>query len=157
MFSSLDQPRVFIVCLIIGIISGVFYEVFGLIVCFIKQKYIKHVIKCLWLILCVPIFITFSYVYEFPDFRGYMAFGIVCGLYLYKLSVHKIFAILQNKVYNIINKLTKRIKARNERSKKKASILGGVIRDDNANHNFGGDYILSTGGNIHKKKQNSRT
>ena len=157
MFLSLDQPRVFAVCLIIGILSGVLYEVFGLILCFIKQKYIKHGVKFLWLILCVPIYISFSFYYEFPDFRAYMPIGVGVGIYLYKLSIHKIFAILQNKVYNIITKLVYKLKASNERSKKKANILDGIVGAYNVNDGVNSDNIVSVSRNIHKKKQNSRT
>ena len=126
MFLSLDQPRVFAVCLIIGIISGAFYEVFGFIICFIKQRLIKHAIKFVWVILCLPIFITISYLYEFPDFRGYMALGVALGIYLYKLSFHKVFAILQNKVYNIITKLVK-IKGQGMNEAKKRRIFSAVL------------------------------
>ena len=156
MFLSLDQPRVFAVCLIIGIISGVFYEVFGFIICFIKQRLIKHAIKFVWVILCLPIFITISYLYEFPDFRGYMALGVALGIYLYKLSFHKVFAILQNKVYNIITKLVKNKRSRHERSKKKANIFGGTVGIDNVDGDSGVNNLLPVSRNIHKKKQNSR-
>ena len=105
MFLSLDQPRIFIICLLVGIISGVYYEIFSLVIRFIKQKWLIHAVKALWLVSCAPIYITFSLICEFPDFRGYMAVGVWLGLYLYKLSFHKVFAIFTNKVYNIVIKI----------------------------------------------------
>ena len=157
MFQSLDQPRVFLVCVLIGVLSGVYYEPFGFIKKFIKQAFIKHVINGVWLTSCSLIFISFSLLYEFPNFRLYMSVGVGFGIYLYKLSFHKVFAIFTNKVYNILNKLVKKIKANNERRKEKANILGGFVGAYNVNHDTRGNYNLPTRRNIHAQKQNSRT
>ena len=156
-FISIDQPRVFLACVSIGIISGVIYLPFYLVLQFIKINFVKHIVNGLWLTSCSVIFTYFNLIYEFPNFRAYMVVGVVLGIYLYKLSFHKVFAILLNKVYNVINKLIKKIKAKNERRKEKANILGGFVGVNNVNHNLGGDINLSTRGNIHSKKQNSRT
>ena len=156
-FISLDQPRVFLVCVFIGIICGVFYLPFYTALLFIKNKVIKHAIKGLWLVLSSIIFITVNLVYEFPNFRAYMVVGVAVGVYLYKLSFHKVFAILLNKVYNRINKLIKKVKASNERRKEKAGILGVSVGANNVNNNLGSNINLSTHRNIHSKKQNSRT
>lgn len=152
MFLSLDQPRIFIICLLVGIISGVYYEIFSLIIRFIKLKWLVHVVKGLWLVSCLPIYITFSLTYEFPDFRGYMAVGVSIGMYLYKLSFHKVFAIFINKVYNIVVKLLNKIKASNERRKEKAGILGGAVGANNVHHDTRGDNNLSAYRSIYPKK-----
>ena len=152
MFLSLDQPRIFIICLLIGIISGVYYEIFSVIIRFIKIKWLVHTLKSTWLVSCSLIYITFSLIYEFPNFRGYMAIGVGLGLYLYKLSFHKVFAIFTNKVYNIVIKLSNKIKAHNERRKEKASILGSAVGANNVYNHFSGDNHVSARRNIYPKK-----
>ncbi|MBR2322624.1 MAG: spore cortex biosynthesis protein YabQ [Clostridia bacterium] len=156
MFQSLDQPRVFLACALIGVLSGVYYEPFALFKRFIKKAFVKHVINSVWLTSCSLIFITFGLTYEFPNFRLYMALGVGVGIYLYKLSFHKVIAIFTNKVYNITNKLVKKIKAYNERRKEKANILGGFVGAYNVNHDTRGNNNLSTRRDIHAQKQNSR-
>ncbi len=152
MFLSLDQPRIFVICLLIGIISGVYYEIFALVIKFIKVKWFVHALQGVWLISCSLIFITFSLIYELPDFRGYMAVGVGLGIYMYKLSFHKVFAIFINKVYNVIIKLSNKIKASNERRKEKAGILGGAVGVDNVYHHTRGDNNLSAYRNNYPKK-----
>ena len=152
MFLSLDQPRIFIICILVGIISGAYYEIFSLIIKFIRLKWLVHTVKGLWLVSCLPIYITFSLTCEFPDFRWYMAVGVSIGLYLYKLSFHKVFAIFINKVYNIIIKLSNKIKASNERRKEKAGVLGGIVGANNVHHDTRGDNNLSAYRNIYPKK-----
>ncbi len=156
-FISLDQPRVFLACVFIGIICGVSYLPFYTVLLFIKNKIIKQVVKGLWLGLSSLIFIAVNLIYEFPNFRAYMVVGVGVGIYLYKLSFHKVFAILLNKVYNRINKLIKKLKVSNERRKEKAGILGVSVGANNVNHDISGNINISTRRNIHSKKQNSRT
>lgn len=152
MFLSLDQPRIFVICLLVGVISGVYYEIFALVIKFIKAKWAIHTLQGAWLFSCSLIFITFSIIYELPNFRGYMAVGVGLGIYLYKLSFHKVFAIFINKVYNVIIKLLNKIKASNERRKEKAGVLGGAVGADNVHHHTRGDNNLSARRNIYPKK-----
>ena len=110
--------------------------------------------------LFAPIFVKFSLLFNFSDFRLYMLLAIFCGALLYKVSFHKLIAILLNRVYNIIRKLFFKLKQgakiRYERRKEEKSVLGSVVRYNNANDGISNYNNLSTHRNIHKKKPNRK-
>ena len=160
MFQTLEQPKIFLLCLFIGVVFGIYYEPFYFVKLLFKKSLIKKIIKIISIILFAPIFVKFSLIFDFPDFRLYMVLAIFTGALLYKVSFHKPIAILLNRVYNVIRKLFFRlkqgIKRRNERRKEKKSILGGAVRDNNANNGVSNNNNLSTRRNIHKKKPNRK-
>ncbi len=157
-FISLAQPRVFLCSTFIGVVIGVYYEIFYFISLFFKNNFIKHSLKTLWLASSSIIFITLSFAFEFPNVREYMFLGVFLGCLLYKLSFHKVIAILLNRVYNIITitviKLKKRFLDTHERRKEKKSVLGGARRAYNVHHDIGGDSSLPARRDTYSKKQN---
>lgn len=160
MFISLDQPRIFLCCLFIGIVCGLVYEPFSFIKLIFKTNAVNHVLDCLWLIASLFVFTYLGVIFSLPDFRWYMFLSVLLGFYFYEESFHKVFAFLENKLYNIISKsfskLFKKLKVKNERRKEKKNILGGSVRVNNAGNVTRGNRNLSNGGNIHAKKQNRR-
>lgn len=146
-FISLDQPRIFLVSALVGVVVGVAYEPFFFLSLFFKNKFVKHAIKATWLALSSLVFIWASVVFSLPSFRLYMALSVFIGLWFYKNSFHKVFAIFISRVYNKINllknKALKALKDKYDRRKEKASIVGGAVGFDNANHRFGDDSNLS--------------
>ena len=160
MFLSLDQPRIFLSCLVIGVVSGLVYEPFSFLKLLFKNKTFGHFLDVLWLAVCSFILIFLGVKFSLSEFRPYMYFSMLIGAYLYNLSFHKIFAFLENKLYNITNKvflkLSGKVKEFNERRKEKKSVLGSAVRNDNASNFVSGNRNLSNSGNSLKKKQNRR-
>lgn len=147
MFISIEQPRIILACLFIGVILGVYYELFFFLSLFFKKRIIKEIIKCFGVFSFAPIFTAFSLAFEFPNFRLYMAVCIALGAIMYKFSFHKAVAIFLLRVYNVIkitfSKIKLRLKKANERRKEKASVLRGIKRTNNAGHRARGGNNVS--------------
>lgn len=159
-FISLGQPRVFLCSVFIGVIIGVYYEFFYFTALLFKKNFIKHALKTIWLASSSIIFIILSFAFEFPNVREYMFLGVFLGCLSYKLSFHKVIAILLNRVYNIttitFNKLKKRFLDTYERRKEKKGVLGGTSGAYNFHHDSSGDSYISTRGNTYSQKQNRK-
>lgn len=112
MFLSLDQPRVFLVCLLCGVFVGLYYEIFYLLKKFIVNNTLKNSLNVIWLASSSVIYTAFSVKFELPDFRLYLFLAVIVGILLYKFSFHKVFAIFTNRVYNITNKINLKIKGK---------------------------------------------
>lgn len=157
-FVSLGQPRIFLCSTFIGIIVGAYYEIFYFISLFFTKKFVGHALKIVWLFSSSVIFTLLSCAFEFPNVREYMFFGVVLGCLLYKLSFHKVIAILLNRVYNKIKVVTNKLKERflytYERRKEKARILGGSIGAYNVHNDISYDTRLPARRNTYSQKQN---
>lgn len=110
-----SQFKVFCICLGVGFIGGIVYELFSWIGLPFGVKKGKNKWLCLTLdmlfwasfaILCVAA----SFLFEFPSFRVYMWCGYALGGVLYLKSLHRILAFLQNVCYNSCIKWKKRTK-----------------------------------------------
>lgn len=150
MFVSLEQPRVILACLFIGVIMGVYYEPFCFIATFFKNRKAKEIVKCTWLITFAPIYTLLSLTFKFSDFRLYNVICVLIGCAFYKFSFHKAVAIFTVKVYNVIKITFLRLKLRftnkDERRKEKARILRVFKRTDNARYGARSDIDVSARG-----------
>ena len=160
-FISIDQPRVFAVCLVVGIVSGAAYEPFYFLTLFFGKKTIaKHAIKAVWFAACSLIFTAASVIFSLPSFRAYMVLGVGVGLLLYKNSFHKVFAIFISRVYNktklIVNKALKALKDKYDGRKEKARSIGSAVGNDNVNYHTCGNYNLSAHRNIFAQERNCK-
>ena len=155
-FLSLDQPRVLLLSVAFGLYLGVCYFPFCLMGKFFKREWVKHILIALWIALGAFPFSMYGKIMNFPNFSGYMIIGVLVGLWLYAVSLHKLVAILALRVYNGLNKLIKRLlkalKGKNERRKKKTSVLGKSFRVNNALHGASFCVSVSNGGHFGKKK-----
>ena len=108
MFISSGQFYVFIACVALGGIFGILFSISELSKYFIKNTYIKFLPDAVAFCLVALGFITISFILKFPNFRIYMAFGVLLGVALYFKSFHIILAKTSKKLYNIIVKKLKR-------------------------------------------------
>lgn len=160
MFATLEQPKIILACLFVGVLLGVYYEPFYLLGKIFKNKLFKNILIVIYFSSFSLIFIKAGLFFNIPDFREYMLLCVLVGGLLYKVSLHKPIAFFINLVYNNFNKLfiklKQGVKKHYERRKEKKNILGGTVGHDNAHNRFGNGNNLPNDRNIHKKKPNRK-
>lgn len=108
-----NQFAYFSICIAVGFLGGVLYEVFSffrlIFGCKRGKNRILGGIFDVSFCLIFGIFAVFSsYLLHFPDFRGYMWFGYGLGGIIYFKFLHKIIAFFENLCYNKLSKWIKR-------------------------------------------------
>ena len=105
MLENLDQFYIFVSCVAIGGFCGLFFSlsraikyVFGVKI----GRYLGILFDICAFVLTTLTYVRLSYVLNFPNFRFYMAFGVIIGLVAYLKSFHFILAKIGKKIYNII-------------------------------------------------------
>lgn len=96
------QFYVFLACLSIGGIFGVFYTIFGLVKLFIKNNIFLILFDVFIFVVLSIFYIIASYLFGFPSFRFYMPIAVLIGFILYLESFYLILAKLLKKLYNKI-------------------------------------------------------
>ncbi|MBE7088937.1 MAG: hypothetical protein E7370_05445 [Clostridiales bacterium] len=106
---------IFLICLSLGIVSGVFYDflyVIRAIVCGVnknsytlKDKIFIAFCDVLYFVALAISFIFLSLVFNFYTLRFYMILGCAIGALLYFKSFHLCIAFFIKMVYNKINKV----------------------------------------------------
>lgn len=111
-----NQIRIFLLCVLAGVIGGAFCEPFSLI---------GKLFKRLQAGLDVAFFVVFSFVcvyfsakFAFPDYRLYGYCGNFIGLIIYLKTFHRIVAFFEKICYNMLIKPLKRRKKTKESKKK---------------------------------------
>ncbi|MBQ8375072.1 MAG: spore cortex biosynthesis protein YabQ [Clostridia bacterium] len=112
-----NQFTVFALCIFVGFVGGVVYEVFAfgrfLLGCPRgKNKILGVAFDILFFITFACVCTAFAYAFRFPDFRVYIWLGYLVGGILYLKTLHQIVAFFENMCYNGINKLIKKAKNR---------------------------------------------
>lgn len=103
------------ICLALGMLGGVLYELISLIV-FPKTGKVKNVLRCLADVLfflafaALCIFVLGSL--RFPAFREYYYLAFALGLIIYLKTFHKAVAFLKNICYNGVRKMVNCVKKR---------------------------------------------
>ena len=92
MFVTYDQPRSVIVCLFIGVVCGVLYEVFYTLKFIFNNKLLNHFLNFIFFICSAFIFTLLTCYFSLGNFRVYMAVFFMIGLILYLNTFHKIIA-----------------------------------------------------------------
>lgn len=116
MFVSKNQFYVFIVCLAIGVVGGLIFNVLSPIKDKINKKWINTIIDIFAFIILSIIYVFIAFRLHFPSFRVYMIVGVLAGIYLYNKSFKIILAKLNKKIYNILEIiLKKKRKSTNDR------------------------------------------
>lgn len=119
-----NQFAIFGICLCIGFVGGVLYEIFApLRLAFGcahgKNKIVGYTLDVVFWI-CFAVFTVFAaYLFHFPAFRVYMWIGYVLGGILYLKTLRRIVAFLENMCYNKITKLVKKAKSQRKKSSEK--------------------------------------
>ncbi len=122
---SKNQFTVFCLCVAVGIIGGLLYEVFAFLRlifgCREGKKVVLGGVFDFTFFICFAIFCIFSaYILHFPAFRAYMWLGFGCGYALYLKTLRRIVAFLEKVCYNKIQRIASKV-----RNKKKLSKSGG--------------------------------
>ncbi len=121
MFLTLSQPRIIVICVGIGVLSGVIYDILYFFTEYFNNKIVNFLKDIIYFILTSFLFTSVSSLANLGNFRVYMALCVLLGWFLYMKSFHKIIAKTYIKVYNVINKLL--IKVKNARRKEKPSVI----------------------------------
>lgn len=156
MFQTLGQFSIFIKCVGIGGICGVFFFISNAFKTFFNKK-ILHVLFDLTAFLTASIiYVIFSYNLEFPSLRLYMIFGFIAGVYLYYKSFNFLLAKILKKPYNIVKikiekYLKEKRKTKDDRIKAKKISIRNHRRGSVASSDFGFGNDISV--NIHKRSK----
>lgn len=119
-----NQFAIFGICLCIGFVGGVLYEIvaplrlaFGC--AHGKNKIVGYTLDVVFWI-CFAVFTVFAaYLFRFPAFRVYMWIGYALGGILYLKTLRRIVAFFENICYNRITKLVKKAKSQRKKSSEK--------------------------------------
>ena len=102
------QFEVFITCITIGFISGIFFLIFLPIRKLISNKIIILILDLFCFIFSTIFYIFIGFKFQFPNLRAYMLLGFLLGLFIYFETLHIPLAKLLKRVYNIISKKMKK-------------------------------------------------
>ncbi len=100
MFVSSGQFFVFLACISYGLVGGLIFFVFGFFKAFLTSKIVHNVLDFISSILMSVLYVFYSNLLNFPNFRFYMPIGVLLGLFMYFKSFNIILAKLQKKIYN---------------------------------------------------------
>ncbi len=107
MFVTKNQFFVFIACIAIGGVGGIFFTVAKFIKFFIKNSRLKMLPDIAAFCVFTAWYVWISFNLQFPSQRIYMTAGVLVGLLLYFKSFNFILDLWLKKLYNIfIKKLT---------------------------------------------------
>lgn len=96
----MTQLKIFLVCLVLGVLGGVFYDVFYIPRSLFRRQWFRIVCD-VFFCLCFGLFYSFmSVLLALPSLRAYHVLGCAIGLFLYLKSFHKIVAFFTEKLYN---------------------------------------------------------
>ncbi len=120
MFVSGGQFYVFISCVAFGGMSGILFSFSELIKLKINNDLIRIIPDFIAFIITTGLFIIYSHLLSFPNFRLYMILGSLLGIIIYFKSFHILLANCMKKLYNLFIKVgkifTKRKLAKDGRS-----------------------------------------
>lgn len=123
---TLMQPLIFLLLLLIGFLSGLFFD-FGNYIVFLcnKNKVVRVVFDVLISLVCCFIFFLSILSLSYGELRFYHILGFLLGVFLERKTLGKIIAKVSKYCYNKITKtiiiLKGRQKKNNDTSKSKKS------------------------------------
>ena len=130
MFVSSNQFYFFIESLFMGVLLGVFYEIFHLLKVVLKNKIVGEIIDFSFFpVICIS-YLKAGEIFNFPNFRLYIFIGVLLGFVIYLLSFHEMLAKVFRLVYN---KTVSFIRRKNRERKQKAKAR--VCSDGNVDNN----------------------
>ena len=115
-------------CLIVGFLSGGFYEIFSILRwltgCKNKRKPVLTAVFDVLFFVCFAVFAVFcATILEFSSFRAFMAVGYGLGFIIYLKILHRILAFFEKVCYNTVKKALKRLKKNKKTEKTPAKRL----------------------------------
>ena len=156
MFETIGQLSIFIKCVGIGGICGVFFLFSNGIKAILCNRICNVIFDVVAFILSSVSYIIVSYKLGFSSLRVYMPIGFLLGLYLYFKSFNYLLAKIFKRPYNIIKekikkKLKEKRKAKDERIKVKKNSGRVNRRGSVASRDFAFNNGISV--SIHKRKR----
>ena len=112
-----NQFAVFGICVGVGFLGGVLFEVFAFLRLLLfcprgKNKALGGALDVMSFLLFAVVCVFVAYLFHFPEFRVYMWIGYALGGILYLKTLHEIVAFFESVCYNGITKLVKKAKKR---------------------------------------------
>ena len=95
-----EQLRIFLLCILIGIVGGVFYDAFFLLRAPLRVRWVRILCDFLFCLTFGAVYLLFAVSFRMPPLRTYYILGLTLGLFLYLKSFHKIVAFFSEKLYN---------------------------------------------------------
>ena len=126
---SKNQLFYFCLCIVVGFLAGLPYEIVVLIRGVFrcgrgKNKVLGVVLDVIYPIFVSLICIFMQFILRFPAFRAYMWIGYAVGFIIYLKILRRILAFLQKLCYNKLAKVLRKVNI-----KKKSPKKGGRIYD----------------------------
>ena len=126
---SKNQLFYFCLCILVGFLSGLSYELVVLLRGIFRCERGKNKIIGVVLDVIYPIFVAFvcvfmQFILHFPAFRGYMWIGYAVGFIIYLKILRRILAFLQKMCYNMLARVLRKVII-----KKKSPKKGGRVYD----------------------------
>ncbi len=158
MFVSSGQFVYFSECLFIGVVLGLIYLVFDLIGGLIGVSAVKKILDVCFIVPCFFVYRFLAVKLCFPDFRPYMAVGVIIGFTLENASFNKMLAKFLLLVYNkCITKIKILIRSRrNDRRKKSEARRRRHGNVGNSISRTFNDNDISTRNDVGEKPRNTR-
>lgn len=109
MFVSSNQFYVFIACVAIGSVCGIFFLISAALKKTVKNNFFRVFFDIVAFFITSAVYVYAAFALGFPNFRLYMVIGVLCGIYAYMKSFAIIVANIVKKGYNyIVNKKRKK-------------------------------------------------
>ena len=129
--SAREQFLLFLCCVPIGFVGGIFYEIFSCLRYLFdckggKRSILTGIFDVAFFSLFALFTVWLSTLLKFPAFRAYMGVGYAVGLILYLKSMHRILDFFEKTCYNRIKIAVKRRKIRKNLKKPKEKEVGKV-------------------------------
>ena len=126
---SKNQLFYFCLCVLVGFLVGLPYEIIVLLRGIFRCERGKNKILGVVLDVVYPIFVAFvcvfmQFILHFPAFRGYMWIGYAVGFIIYLKILRRILAFLQKTCYNMLARVLRKVII-----KKKSPKKGGRVYD----------------------------
>lgn len=111
MFVTKNQFFVFVACVAIGAVCGLFFTVAAAVKRGIKNCYLRIIPDFIAFLPTTALYLFVSYKLKFPNFRAYMVLGTFTGIFAYMKTYRVLLAKCGKKAYNLLRK-TKRKRKR---------------------------------------------
>lgn len=110
LFETANQPLLLLYCILGGFLSGLFFDISGLL-CFLckKNKLIGIICDIISTFLCFCVAFTICYVLNFGQFRMFIPIIFWVFVYLERISIGKLVAKGYSKCYNGFVKISQRL------------------------------------------------
>ena len=110
LYESLNQPLNFLLIFLIGLGSGLIFDIFKYLTFLCnKNSIIEKIFDCISIVLCGIIFFFACLTLNFGEFRFYLFLGYILGILLERFTlgifIAKIASCCYNSVRKILNKL----------------------------------------------------